>query len=444
MLKILRLSSPPMPAPPVATCEPIFDTLCEDQKLAKTHRDLWPQLTQPSIARRGHDVRANDDSRKLELSRIGEHFVKVLSNTAGKEQRAAAALLTDTLKNAYEKSPTFRRIYNHTWEQDLHMPVRRWSVGTHAAAALADPQLGLDQLTVPSAAQMYQSARGAYPLDPQRSVLNALLPALTGLVMEELNHPRGPIVEYANIILKEMGHPAPACSIRTLPVDHLRVRSVPSDNRLRSSLQAILAEPATSSAVSLRTFRQRAESLLDKEAARRLQSIASRPRSTNSILAKRSADEFAAARTFSPLLMRLLRTLKGCETPMQTLSSVAQQNRVQLMFKYRIDKHRDAFAMVAERDGDCVSFCNLYQTLGKAVGLTELETVHIDRPFAFQLSQTDEIPGAQANQRFSFARHTILVVRDERDNQRHFDPVFGCEVDPTHYGDLAMYRRLAR
>jgi len=142
--------------------------------------------------------------------------------------------------------------------------------------------------------------------------------------------------------------------------------------------------------------------------------------------------------------MRLLRTLKGCETPMQTLSCIAQQNRVQLMFKYRMDKHRDAFAMVAERDGDCVSFSNLYQTLGKAVGLTELKTVHIDRPFAFQLSHTDEIPGGQANQRFSFARHTILAVRDERGNQRHFDPVFGCEVDPAHYGDLARYRRLAR
>ncbi|MEE3509587.1 PipA/GogA/GtgA family type III secretion system effector [Pseudomonas sp. 10C3] len=356
MLHIARLSGPPQPTPPVTTRESVFDTQCEDQKLARTHRDLWPQLNHPSTARRCHDVHANDDSRKLELSRVGEHFMKALPNTAGKAQRAAFAVLTDTLKNAYEKSPTFRRIYNHAWEQDLHMPDRRWTVGTHAEAALADRQLGLEQLTVSGVAQSYQFARGTYPLDLQRSVLNALLPALTGFIVEELNHPRGPVVEYANIILKEIGHPAPACTIRTLPVDHQRIYSVPSDNRLRSSLQAILAMPTISSAGALTTFRQRAETLLDREAERRLQGIASRPRSANPILARRSADEFAAARTFSPLLMRLLRTLKGCETPMQTLSCIAQQNRVQLMFKSRMDKYRDAFAMVAERDGDCVSF----------------------------------------------------------------------------------------
>ncbi|ECQ7480431.1 PipA/GogA/GtgA family type III secretion system effector, partial [Salmonella enterica] len=33
--------------------------------------------------------------------------------------------------------------------------------------------------------------------------------ALTHLQDKEENHPRGPVVEYTNIILKEMGHAAP-------------------------------------------------------------------------------------------------------------------------------------------------------------------------------------------------------------------------------------------
>lgn len=45
--------------------------------------------------------------------------------------------------------------------------------------------------------------------DTKRSFIHEVVHALTHLQDKEENHPRGPVVEYTNIILKEMGHPSP-------------------------------------------------------------------------------------------------------------------------------------------------------------------------------------------------------------------------------------------
>ncbi|EBL4677914.1 PipA/GogA/GtgA family type III secretion system effector, partial [Salmonella enterica subsp. enterica serovar Kentucky] len=42
----------------------------------------------------------------------------------------------------------------------------------------------------------------------KRSFIHEVVHALTHLQDKEENHPRGPVVEYTNIILKEMGHPS--------------------------------------------------------------------------------------------------------------------------------------------------------------------------------------------------------------------------------------------
>ncbi|HAZ2842999.1 TPA: type III secretion system effector protease PipA, partial [Salmonella enterica subsp. enterica serovar Typhimurium] len=45
--------------------------------------------------------------------------------------------------------------------------------------------------------------------DTKRSFIHEVVHALTHLQDKEENHPRGPVVEYTNIILKEMGHLSP-------------------------------------------------------------------------------------------------------------------------------------------------------------------------------------------------------------------------------------------
>ncbi|SUG89066.1 PipA [Salmonella enterica subsp. enterica] len=45
--------------------------------------------------------------------------------------------------------------------------------------------------------------------DIKRSFIHEVVHALSHLQDKEKNHPGDPVVEYTNIILKEMGHPSP-------------------------------------------------------------------------------------------------------------------------------------------------------------------------------------------------------------------------------------------
>lgn len=69
--------------------------------------------------------------------------------------------------------------------------------------------LNLDDTDEDSYPEYHESNEGLQPFDAKRSFIHEVVHALTHLQDKEENHPRGPVVEYTNIILKEMGHSSP-------------------------------------------------------------------------------------------------------------------------------------------------------------------------------------------------------------------------------------------
>ncbi|EBT6386144.1 PipA/GogA/GtgA family type III secretion system effector [Salmonella enterica] len=129
--------------------------------------------------------------------------------------------LSRILQNAYAQSGTFRRLMNYAYEKELYDVEQRWLLGAgEAFETTVTPEdltlsegrkvicLNLDD-TDDSSTEYYESNDGPQPFDTERSFIHEVIHALTHLQDEEKNHPRGPVVEYTNIILKEMGHPSP-------------------------------------------------------------------------------------------------------------------------------------------------------------------------------------------------------------------------------------------
>ncbi|EBI1012628.1 MULTISPECIES: PipA/GogA/GtgA family type III secretion system effector, partial [Salmonella] len=69
--------------------------------------------------------------------------------------------------------------------------------------------LNLDDTDDDSIPEYYESNDGPQKFDTTRSFIHEVVHALTHLQDKEDSNPRGPVVEYTNIILKEMGHAAP-------------------------------------------------------------------------------------------------------------------------------------------------------------------------------------------------------------------------------------------
>ncbi|ECH9545701.1 PipA/GogA/GtgA family type III secretion system effector [Salmonella enterica] len=129
--------------------------------------------------------------------------------------------LSRILQNAYAQSGTFRRLMNYAYEKELYDVEQRWLLGAgEAFETTVTPEdltlsegrkvicLNLDD-TDDSSTEYYESNDGPQPFDTERSFIHEVIHALTHLQDEEKNHPRGPVVEYTNIILKEIGHPSP-------------------------------------------------------------------------------------------------------------------------------------------------------------------------------------------------------------------------------------------
>ncbi|EDW2587875.1 PipA/GogA/GtgA family type III secretion system effector [Salmonella enterica subsp. enterica] len=131
-------------------------------------------------------------------------------------------VLSRILEDAYTQSGTFRRLMNYAYEKELHDVEQRWLLGAGEAfettVTLEDFKLtegrkviclNLDDTDDDSSPEHYESNEGPQPFDTKRSFIHEVVHALTHLRDEEENNPRGPVVEYTNIILKEMGHPSP-------------------------------------------------------------------------------------------------------------------------------------------------------------------------------------------------------------------------------------------
>ncbi|KAJ3634443.1 hypothetical protein Zmor_019076 [Zophobas morio] len=124
-------------------------------------------------------------------------------------------LLSRIMTEAYHKSPTFRRLYNYALDSELLYSEKRWLIAPREAfrttitedelsAAKWKRTIGLNIDFVDC--RYYEADNNAIPFTVEHAYINEVVRALTGINFkpDELNI-RGPIVEYTNIILKEVG-----------------------------------------------------------------------------------------------------------------------------------------------------------------------------------------------------------------------------------------------
>ena len=193
-----------------------------------------------------------------------------------------------------------------------------------------------------------------------------------------------------------------------------------------------------------RAVRQKARENLDRIAADRSQAIRSRevPR-WDTALTRKKNEEWNQAQKFAGFYHALFSKVTGSESPMELLAKLARENEALQQFSYRSDKKRDPFDMVTERDGDCESYANVFKMLAETAGVEGLAYHHFEAPMSFTAA---DIPGggSQLGNSIDFARHTILACRGADGRVEYFDPVFGRQIDPEHYGkdvDLYLKRR---
>ncbi|MHC8403394.1 PipA/GogA/GtgA family type III secretion system effector [Pseudomonas sp. MDT1-17] len=416
-----------------------------DQTLATRHSDMFEQWKNPSRLRKQYDLQALDDGPVFELSRLQEHLlVDVSGADESKEIVCAKQILIETLILCYDKSSTFRRLYNHAFEASILNEGGRFTLELQPHTGdfqslfplLADtkaPQKELHRIDTP-----HSLSTGERACSPRRHWTEQLIASITGLPQREENHPRGPIQEYANIILTQTGRsselaqegaietsstlsPAP---LGTRPLTLLTSRLIKSNLALKSG-----GQPKEGNIL------KSVEAALAKASQARLDLIAKRPRLFHPELQRKTLEDRQNAQRLPGLLLQLVKGIADDESPLGILGQMAQQNFRQRIFSYRIDKYRDPFDLVRHRDGDCSSLAHLFALLGEAAGIQGITTKVLDTEMAFTLSENPEIPNLKGGQTVAFARHTILAVRDaEADTMVYFDPVFGCEVAPHYYG----------
>nr|WP_129591729.1 MULTISPECIES: PipA/GogA/GtgA family type III secretion system effector [unclassified Pseudomonas] len=438
--------------PVVATAllSPIEISATEDQGRAAQHADMAAQLKNPSLLRHEHDLKAIDTSHRLEPARLREYLLtpealKIEGKTQA-YQRHLSTLL-ETMVKAYQQSPTFRRLCNYAVatgrldnQGQFSLTLEAKPNPPHALTPTLRSAHNLDYQPYRSA-EHFQSATGQEKPSRQRLAMDQMLAAITGLPRTEGNHPRGPINEYANIVLKDI---SPRTEHAYISPSHA---SQPPTSRgqigPRTHLNQVLIDNPQdrSQATHARAIKRQVAEKLQSKVAERLDLIAARPSNTNPLLMQRSKIDQRNAQALVPVLSRLLIGINGTESPLEMLEAIAHQNARQQLFSYRSDKHRDPFEMVAQRDGDCTSFVDVFKLLGNALGIEHLSSHHLQGPMRFTLSTTPEIVNGEAGQDVEFARHTILVLTDPHSGESlYFDPVFGRRVAPEHYGhDFERY-----
>ncbi|EGN9317203.1 PipA/GogA/GtgA family type III secretion system effector [Salmonella enterica] len=182
----------------------------------------------PSQLRLAHDRLAINSEFRLKPVYLVEYLIsgaggidpdtKIDDDTYGE----CYGELSSVLQNAYTQSETFRRLMNYAYEKELHDVEQRWLLGAgEAFATTVTPEdftlsegrkvicLNLNDTDDDLYPEYYESNEGPQLFDTKRSFIHEVVHALTHLQDKEENHPRGPVVEYTNIILKEMGHYSP-------------------------------------------------------------------------------------------------------------------------------------------------------------------------------------------------------------------------------------------
>ncbi len=422
-------------APPELAGSELPDDQHTDARLAAQYPDLRLQLQQPSLARHQFDANAPEHEKILESGRLTEYFFSQHTLCSINHQTlpflASYEGYATLLRDAYDKSPTFRRLFNFAAKQQLNDDAQRCALNIDPALASTKPHSTQLPINAEDHPHFYPSEKGQQISDRQRTGMTLLLPILTRLPVREAGHARGPIIEYTNIILKEMGNTSPAC-IRLLNEDDpAGLKKTSASQAMRTILNSTLS-PA-----------ERISKRLDEQANKRRNLLKNRnnPVVLQSLsLRSKMWQDIRAIDNYRTTLLPLLATQKNGETTLQSLEKIAIQNQETMTFRYNISKKRDPFEMITDKNGDCTSFCQLYMALAEACDLRPLDLYSLDRPFSFQLSDPAEITGAAPNQQMTFASHTILRLQQEDGTIAYFDPVLGKSVNPDHYGDsLATY-----
>ncbi|ECO6365485.1 type III secretion system effector protease PipA [Salmonella enterica subsp. enterica] len=189
--------------------------------------DIPEHAPNPSRLRLAHDSLAINSEFRLEPESVVEYLISgaggIDPDTEIDDDTYDECYdeLSSVLQNAYTQSETFRRLMNYAYEKELHDVEQRWLLGAGEAfeTTVAQEHFKLSEgkkvicLNLDDSDDLYtehyESNEGPQLFDIKRSFIHEVVHALTHLQDKEENHPRGPVVEYTNIILKEMGHPSP-------------------------------------------------------------------------------------------------------------------------------------------------------------------------------------------------------------------------------------------
>ncbi|QBY45228.1 PipA/GogA/GtgA family type III secretion system effector [Arsenophonus nasoniae] len=197
-----------------------------DEDLADKYPDLKIQSTDPSPARKSHDKIATNSDKLHPSEQVISLFLsnkKIESESDENQYQLCHKELSTIMTSAYEKSLTFRRLFNYAYDTNL-CDGDKWYLSTQDAFSTtvtaeeikAENGKKIISLTTDPANcsqfnEDYQQENGNYALFSLiRAFMHEIVHALTMLPDEDNNHARGAVVEYTNIILKEMGNKEPA------------------------------------------------------------------------------------------------------------------------------------------------------------------------------------------------------------------------------------------
>jgi PipA/GogA/GtgA family effector protease len=230
--------APRMPAPSGANGNGnsaiVGDIIAAEQALTARFPDLQRQMDYPSLMRVGYDVFATDSTARITFAQMLDLFIEGAgSMDPARDIRAdvfdrVVNHLQHVLFRAYASSPTFRRLFNYA--VDTHLRETRWglaageALGTtvteeqrQAAGNRSVIALNCDPFEANPDPDVYACAEGVHPFSGDRSYVHEIAHALTGITDREEAHPRGAVVEYENLIMKEMGEDSPARIAYELP-----------------------------------------------------------------------------------------------------------------------------------------------------------------------------------------------------------------------------------
>lgn len=234
-----RMPVPRMPAPSGASGHVdhgmVGTIIAAEHALTQRFPDLQPQMDNPSFERLCYDVFATDSSERFTPAEMLHLFIEGPGSMDPERDIQSEAFgrvlgyLDQVLALAYEFSPTFRRLFNYA--ADMHLHESRWYLAADEAfGATATAQqregaghrsviaLNSDPFEAGGDHDVYACAEGIHPFSGMRSYMHEIIHALTGLTDNEALHPRGPVVEYENLVMKELGDGSPARIAYAAPV----------------------------------------------------------------------------------------------------------------------------------------------------------------------------------------------------------------------------------